>query len=61
MRWLDNKIFISGIDANNRIESRFLWWPMKIGDETRWLEHASWYEHYEPRFSNWQKTGWHNE
>lgn len=30
--------------GDGRIESRYLWWPKRIGDETRWLEWATWEE-----------------
>ena len=29
-----------------RTVSRFLWWPLGINYETRWLERATWVEEY---------------
>lgn len=30
-----------------RVDRRFLWLPLKLGDETRWLEFAAIYQRYE--------------
>jgi len=30
--------------GDQRVVTRFLWWPVRIGGETRWLEWASWLE-----------------
>lgn len=32
--------------GTKRKKNRFLFWPLKIGDEWRWLEKASWEEQY---------------
>ena len=34
------------IKPATRIKKRFLWWPKKIGEETRWLEIAEWKEQW---------------
>jgi hypothetical protein len=37
MRWIKNEID----DGDTRKRSKFLWWPLTIGTETRWLERVT--------------------
>jgi len=34
--------------GQTRVVTKFLWFPKTINKETRWLEKASWTEHYLP-------------
>ena len=42
MRFTKEKEMISDYWSNKRkIKTKFLWWPITIGGETRWLERAT--------------------
>ena len=47
-------------EAGTRIRSGFLWIPKTLGNETRWMEHATWEEVYEANIVDqyWQETRW---
>lgn len=55
MRWVEHQV------GDKRISSGFLWLPKTIGDETRWLEKATWEEECEGSFSlycDWSSIKW---
>jgi hypothetical protein len=62
MRWTHREDQLGA----QRIRHRFLWFPKRIGDETRWLETACWGETYRITGSNrwgaeshgWSATQW---
>jgi hypothetical protein len=43
MRWIEKSYPKNG---EQRITKKFLFFPKKIGKETRWLEFAAWVEEY---------------
>jgi hypothetical protein len=59
MRWTDPPVPKPG---ETRIVKKFLWFPKKIGKETRWLEFASWVEEYELMYGDmrlhFKDPGW---
>ena len=46
------------IGATRIIQSEFLWWPKRIGDETRWLEKATWVDDYIYAYRFWKSRIW---
>ena len=59
MRWIKK-------DKTTRIKMGFLLFPKTIGNETRWLENATWLQEYIPVYPGvneipvyyWQDTEW---
>ncbi len=41
--------------GETRVKTRFLFLPVRIGDQTRWLERATWEEGY---IGVWEKKWW---
>lgn len=43
-----------------RVLTKFLWFPLCIGRETRWLETATWTERYDPGYfgDGWESVEW---
>jgi len=55
MRWTEPSL------GDKRIRTRFLWFPMRVGGEWRWLERATWRE--VPRMNvlcvrEWHRFAW---
>jgi hypothetical protein len=42
-------------DGAERMRCKFLIWPLRIGNEVRWLERAKWLECYQ---GEWYPTIW---
>ena len=65
MKWKDRPT--PPMYSHKRTKRAFLWFPKKIGGETRWLETASWKERYLPTHhysddpSSWVAMYWINE
>lgn len=63
MRWHKPKLPRDAEVGETRNVTKFLWWPMAIGAETRWLELATWVEkvvEYELFYGlrQWRKVEW---
>lgn len=41
----------------HRVVDRFLWWPLRLGDETRWLEYAPIVQLFGRTQSYWNRGG----
>jgi hypothetical protein len=50
-------------DGEKRKKTKFLWFPMTIDDETRWLERTTWIEKYYnlPYYWGWRPYEWIDE
>ncbi len=66
MRWFKGSAENTAAETT-RIVEKFLWWPLSIGGEVRWLEKAKWWEEceqyiytYTGRESSrkWEKVEW---
>lgn len=55
MRWPSDRTPVPG---NTRRVDRFLWWPVSLEGETRWLEKGSWQEEYMGLPPGWVKRSW---
>ena len=54
--------------GTTRTRTKFLWWPKRIWNETRWLERATWREEYlkiwdggDWYYEEWRKNEWIDE
>ena len=54
-----NKKIRIQIDGDERIITKFLWFPVSIGNETRWLERASIKQRLEYRFDTTCGAEWY--
>jgi len=50
--------FVQPYYGGKRTKCGFLWLPLKIGRETRWLEFARWEEQYSGWSKRWRVWGW---
>ena len=48
-------------DGNERIRSRFLFFPRYIQGEARWLERAKWLQRYDTNYADdgWKDVSWY--
>lgn len=44
--------------GETRIRTKFLWLPLKVDYETRWLERATFEERYSTYYRCWQFVRW---
>jgi hypothetical protein len=53
--------YIEPNDGDTRTKTAFLWFPVKIQKERRWLERATWIEMWDGPWRKWDKLRWENK